>query len=85
MQVVCVLPQSLNVCICLEDTVSLVTSGSYNLCASSLTHSLNPFSEDFDEDIGCETKCSKVSPSLHVVQLRGSVLTPIYCKKKPLQ
>lgn len=59
----------------LEDLVLLVISiptGSFHL-------SLEPWWEGFEEDISFRAEYSKVSHSLHLVQLWVSVFIPVYC------
>ena len=67
-----------SVLLCLEDIVSLESSGSYSLSISSSTRHLTL------DDIPFRTECSNVSQSLHIVQLWVSLLVPICFKKKLL-
>lgn len=94
-QVLWVLAQSLWVCMYIRPVVS----GRYCLnCLLGIIHYLWllksfcflfhidfwALSGGFDEDILFWTKCSKVSHSLHIVQLWVFMLVPIYCKKELL-
>lgn len=55
---------------------------SFNLSAPLPHKSLSPGREEFNKNIPFRTVCSKVSQSLHIVELWVSLLILIHCKKK---
>jgi hypothetical protein len=64
--------------------VSSIASASYTLSFSSSTEVPKHIREEFDGDILFRTKCSKVSPNLHIVLFQVSALVSIYCRKNLL-
>lgn len=77
-QVLCLLPQPLS---SHQSGVSgTTTPGSYGLPTSSFSQIQGPCWEGLD--IPFMTECSKLSHSMHVVQLWVSVLSTVYCKNE---
>ena len=67
----------------LEEAISLESVTRLELGCFHLFFHVDPWPlQGFDANIPCRTECSKVSYSLHLVQLRFSVLIIIYCKKE---
>lgn len=70
------------VLLCLENTVWSYLSPLVVLKFSPFFHvDTRVLWEGFDKGISFRAECSKVSHSLHIVQLWTSVLSTIYCKR----